>query len=115
MVNILFLFQGGKTKILFPIYYEQERPPTAGVVDGVIEREQYLTDVQRFSRDQPLPHHFADDSPWYLIQPGQCANIYCSLSIFMHAMQYVLHACRSSWGTMSVDDDRGSWANKLVT
>ena len=63
--------QGGKTKILFPIYFEQERPPTAGVADGVIEKEQYLTDVQRFPRDKPLPHQFTDDSPWYLIQPGQ--------------------------------------------
>jgi len=61
--------KGGKTKILFPIYFEQERPPTAGVPEGIIEREQFLTDVQRFPRDKDLPHNYVDDSPWYLVQP----------------------------------------------
>ena len=32
--------KGGKTKILFPIYYEEARPPTAGVPESVIEKEQ---------------------------------------------------------------------------
>ena len=31
---------------------------------------QFLTDVQRFPRDQELPHSYLDDSPWYLVQPG---------------------------------------------
>ena len=75
MCSLFFSAQGGKTKILFPIYFEQERPPTAGVADGVIEKEQFLTDVQRFPRDRPLPHQFTDDSPWYLIQPGQYVHV----------------------------------------
>ena len=29
-----------KANIPFPIYYEAERPPTAGVADGAIEKEQ---------------------------------------------------------------------------
>ena len=32
--------KGGKTKILFPIYYEEARPPTAGVPETVIEKEE---------------------------------------------------------------------------
>ncbi len=43
---------GGKTKILFPIYFEQERPPTAGVPEGVIEREQ----VAAVLVDFVIPH-----------------------------------------------------------
>ena len=66
-----FLLQGGKTKILFPIYFEEERPPTAGVPEGVIEREEFVTDVQRFPRGHSLPHTYFDDSPWYLIHPGE--------------------------------------------
>ena len=32
--------KGGKTKVLCPIYYEEARPPTAGVPENVIEKEQ---------------------------------------------------------------------------
>ena len=35
----MFLLKGGKTKILCPIYYEEARPPTAGVPESVIEKE----------------------------------------------------------------------------
>ena len=35
----MFLLKGGKTKILCPIYYEEARPPTAGVSESVIEKE----------------------------------------------------------------------------
>ena len=31
--------KGGKTKIVCPIYYEETRPPTAGVPETVIEKE----------------------------------------------------------------------------
>ena len=58
-----------KANIPFPIYYEAERPPTAGVADGTIEKEQFLTDMQRFPRDKDLPHLFVDDSAWYLAHP----------------------------------------------
>lgn len=57
-------------KIGFPIYFEKERPPTAGVPEGVIEKQVFVTDIQRFNRDATLPHQFVDDSPWYLPQPG---------------------------------------------
>ena len=40
----------GKTKIPFPIYYEAERPPTAGVPEGVIEREQVSKERRRRRR-----------------------------------------------------------------
>ncbi|XP_019849609.1 PREDICTED: ankyrin repeat and EF-hand domain-containing protein 1-like isoform X1 [Amphimedon queenslandica] len=65
----------GKGKILFPIYFEAERPPVAGVADGLIEREEYLTDYQRFS--VPLPNGLIDDSPWYLMpQEPSYINLY---------------------------------------
>ena len=67
--------QGGKMKIAFPIYFEQERPPTSGVPEGVIERQVFVTDIQRFDRDTVLPHQFIDDSPWYLPQPGACVCV----------------------------------------
>lgn len=57
-------------KIGVPIYFEKERPPTAGVPEGVIEKQLFVTDIQRFNRDTILPHPFIDDSPWYLPQPG---------------------------------------------
>lgn len=41
---VLYHMQGGKVKIPFPIYYEVERPPTAGVPEGVIEKEQVRED-----------------------------------------------------------------------
>ena len=31
--------KGGKTKIACPIYYEEARPPTAGVPESVVEKE----------------------------------------------------------------------------
>ena len=40
MVCIIISSSQGKTKVLFPIYYEAERPPTSGISDGCIEREQ---------------------------------------------------------------------------
>ena len=40
MVCIIISSAQGKTKVLFPIYYEAERPPMSGISDGCIEREQ---------------------------------------------------------------------------
>jgi hypothetical protein len=61
----------GKTKIIFPIYYEAERPPVAGVSQGYLEKDELLTDYQRFSSNSSIPNSFIDDSHWYLIPPDR--------------------------------------------
>ena len=68
------VYTQGKLKIHFPIYYEEDRPPTAGVPEGIIERQMFLTDLQRFHRDAEIPHQLVDDSPWYLPNPGTWVN-----------------------------------------
>lgn len=57
--------------MLFPIYYEREHPPVSGVAENVIEKEVYMTDFQRFGREDILRHQMVDDSPWYLPYPGK--------------------------------------------
>jgi len=74
LLQFQFVLQGGKTKILFPIYYEADLPPVSGVTKKVIEKELYVTDFQRFDRDTATPHHLVDDSPWYLPYPGKLVN-----------------------------------------
>ena len=39
-VQYYLFLKGGKTKIPFPIYFEEAKPPSAGVPENVIEKEQ---------------------------------------------------------------------------
>lgn len=84
-----------KANIPFPIYYEAERPPTAGVADGAIEKEQVKGSRDVGGRGGRLGEEEGGGQPFS--SQEACAYVLLHLFYYYFCLQkqlsFVVHPC----------------------